>query len=74
MSGNSDTQEEILVSAPKVVDICDLIKGMSLMSTTNIDFELLYKPGADPGYVKRGGRDPKGGGAGGWYNPKIAPK
>ena len=26
---------------------------------------------ADPGYVKRGGPDPKGG-AGCWYNPKIA--
>ena len=31
-------------------------------------------PGADPGHVKRGGRDPKGGGAGGWYNPQIAQK
>ena len=29
--------------------------------------------GADPEYVKRGGRDPKGG-PGGWYNPKIAQK
>ena len=34
-----------------------------------------YKAGADPGYVKRGGRDPKeGGGPGGWYNPKVAQK
>ena len=31
------------------------------------------KTGADPGYVKRGGRDPKGV-PGGCYNPKIAPK
>ena len=35
---------------------------------------LNYQSGADPGYVKRGGRDPKGGGPGGWYNLKIAQK
>ena len=35
----------------------------------------MIKTGADQGYVKRGeGRDPKGGGAGGWYNPKITQK
>ena len=29
--------------------------------------------GVDPGYVKRGAEIQKGG-AGGWYNPKIAQK
>ena len=32
---------------------------------------LLIYPGADPGFVKRGGKIQKGG-PGGWYNLKIA--
>ena len=36
--------------------------------------EFIHKAGADPGYVKRRGRDPKGGGAGWLIQPENSPK
>ena len=44
-----------------------------LHSNKCVSAQIHVRAGADPGYVKRGGRDPKGG-AGDWYNPKIAQK
>ena len=52
------------------VSVCDFLWDTE---SPKVTLAFMNTTGADPGYVKREGRDPKGG-PGGWYNPKIEQK
>ena len=68
-TGKNETEYSWHVTAIKFIGMKKLVYKVA-----KILEKLRYLSGADPEYVKRGGRDPKRGGPGGWYNPKIAPK